>query len=227
MRHLPHLSHLLTLLLGAVLATAGGPAALKAAVSGSAPVRTVYGGARKVATAAGARLYRASANSAGHTAGLLASGAGSDSAPGAPRDHGTLRTTDPAGATAPVDLSARPLGLLAPAARGTELVGAALLRSDRRRERRNRPHPLDRGVPAGPEHHGSAPRGRHRRQRREEPVPTGADHGTTSPARILPDPGHSHRRRLLRCAHRPHQSGHRSRGRGHPAPPAAARRVRT
>jgi len=221
MRHLPHLSHLLTLLLGAVLATAGGPAALKAAVSGSVPVRTVYGGARKVAVAAGARLYRASANRAGHTAALLASGAGSDSAPGASRDHGALRTTDPAGTTAPVDLSARPLGLLAPAARGTELVGAALSRATVGGSAETALTPLTEEYRLGqntmdPRHadetDDSAVKNPYRR---------GEDHGTTPPVRILPDPGHSHRRRLLRCTNRPHLSGHRSRDRGHPAPPAA------
>lgn len=227
MRHPPHLSHLFTPLLGAVLATAGGSAAHQAAASGSAFVRTLCGGARKTALPADARPYRTSANGAGHTAGLLASGVESDSAPGASRDHGTLRTTDPTGTTAPADPSARALGRRAPAALGTELAGAAPQRAPAGGNAETALIPLTEEYRLGlttmdPQHadenDDSAVKNPYRR---------GEEHGTTSPVRILPDPGHSHRRRLLRCAHRPHLSGHRSRGRGHPASPAAAWHVRT
>jgi len=134
MRHLPHLSHLFRLLLGAVLDMAGNFLAAVVKASGSAHARTVEnstahqraGGFRGTGTAAGNGLNGTHASGAGPAAGHPAVGTDSAPAPGTSRLDSTLSTTDPTGSTGPVDLPAPPTNHRIRASGATSSSGRSL-----------------------------------------------------------------------------------------------------
>jgi len=184
MRQLPHLSHLFRLLPEAALDMAGSAVASMVTASGSALVHTVDtsaaprrdGGSHEASTAAGGSRNGAHANGAGTAAVFLAAGAGPDPATGESRRDSTLRTADPAGSTGPVDPAVSAGGPPATDVRSHELVERASERACV--DGSNRTIPAwspEQGVPAWPEHHGSAVCGRKRQQRPGGPGPAGRD----------------------------------------------------